>query len=705
MSSRSKIGHYDIVSELGRGGMGVVYKGFEPQLNRHVAIKTLSESLANDPTVVERFLREARSMAQLNDPHIIQIFLVGEDQGQPYFAMEFVEGESLSQKLKRESRLDPAEASRILLQVAQGLAMAHDRGVIHRDIKPGNLMITARGHVKVADFGIALASHDTGKKLTGTGEFVGTPGYLSPEVCLGKPVDQRSDIFALGIVFFEMLTGRMPFTDHSPLGMMLEVVRAEIPDVRTLNDSVDPRLVAILNKMVCKDPEQRYQDCHNLIADLIAAGASTLAPITPSKPLSNPAIGTVVNTPTPAELKRVAALEAAVASEPKPTPISQPQMPLPPAPPAAPAAAAAAPVRPQVQARPAVANAPKKAPSLLPVAAALLVLIGAAGAGAYAFRDRLGGLLPGSTEVAAPSTAATTTDPQPATTTAAVSEPATSAPASTPASTAGSAAVVDAPATPVASSNTGDSSVATLTETTPPATPVPAEAPPPAVTPAEAPSVAEQGSRDIASAPRSSGDGQAAAIASRIGELREARREARQAQAEAEAPVQVAKAAPAPAPSAPAYAGPPRVVVMSFGDETVASVAEAEVEARLAEAGVDLLDEELESGLAQFERQTEPDLPRLMAALARARGARTLIAVRVIPEGSQVLTYYGQASTVYNARIVINAYDLQQKRKLGSGWDASLMFSNLNAADNTREAMAPLLGRIVQALETRSGRG
>ena len=220
MAQRSKVGHYDIVAELGRGGMGVVFKGYEASLHRHVAIKMLSESLADDAMVVERFYREARSMAQLNDPHIVQIYLVGEDAGQPYFAMEFVEGESLSQRLKRERRLEPFEAARILLQVAQGLATAHDRGVIHRDIKPANLLITQRGVIKVADFGIALATQDFNKKLTGTGQFVGTPGYLSPEVCLGKQVDQRSDLFALGIVFFEMLTGQSPYKDESPLGMI-----------------------------------------------------------------------------------------------------------------------------------------------------------------------------------------------------------------------------------------------------------------------------------------------------------------------------------------------------------------------------------------------------------------------------------------------------------------------------------------------------
>jgi serine/threonine-protein kinase len=265
---KTRLGHYDIVAELGRGGMGVVYKGYEASLNRYVAIKVLADSLAHDPAVKERFLREARSMAALNDPHIIQIYFIGEDEGQTFFVMEFVEGESLGSMLKRDHQLTVEQSAKVIQQTALGLSTAHDRGVVHRDIKPGNLMITSRGAVKIADFGIALSNQDLSKKLTSTGEFVGTPGYLSPEVCLGKPVDQRSDIFSLGIVLFEMLTGKMPFNDDSPLGLMLEVVKAEIPDVRSLNHDADPQIAAILAKMIAKDPNDRYQNCHDLVADL-----------------------------------------------------------------------------------------------------------------------------------------------------------------------------------------------------------------------------------------------------------------------------------------------------------------------------------------------------------------------------------------------------------------------------------------------------
>ncbi|MGH8500482.1 MAG: serine/threonine-protein kinase, partial [Methylococcales bacterium] len=246
---KSQIAHYQLVSELGRGGMGIVYKAYEPALERYVAIKELASSLSHDPDLVQRFIREARAMAALNDPHIIQIHFIGQDGEQPYFAMEFVDGESLASLLEREGSLKTADALKICQQAARGLASAHAQGVIHRDIKPSNLMLNKRDQLKIADFGIAFTQRDFSKKLTATGDVVGTPGYLSPEVCLGNPVDARSDLFALGIVLYEMLSGQIPFNDPSPLRLMLSVVESEVPDIRKLNQSIDQETVAILNAL------------------------------------------------------------------------------------------------------------------------------------------------------------------------------------------------------------------------------------------------------------------------------------------------------------------------------------------------------------------------------------------------------------------------------------------------------------------------
>ena len=265
---KTHLGHYEILSELGRGGMGVVYRGYEPSLARYVAIKELSPSLAGEPQVVERFLREARSMAVLNDPHIIQIYSIGLDGDQPFFVMEFVDGISVASLIQKCGFLSPDDAMKIVHQTAQGLLAAHDRGVIHRDIKPANLMISQRGQVKIADFGIALANHDMSAKLTSAGDLVGTPGYLSPEILLGEPVDQRSDMYALGVVLFEMLTGRTPFSEASVYKLMLTVVENEVPDVREIKADIDPGVAAILSRMLAKVPAKRYQGMHELISDL-----------------------------------------------------------------------------------------------------------------------------------------------------------------------------------------------------------------------------------------------------------------------------------------------------------------------------------------------------------------------------------------------------------------------------------------------------
>ncbi len=267
-----KYGHYEVVSELGRGGMGVVYKAWEPSLNRHVAIKALGEHLLGDEGLIERFTREAKSMAAINHPNVIQVYYIGKEEGQPYFAMEFIEGISLDDLLRGNNVLSVPHAKEILRQACAGLAVAHDLDLVHRDIKPANLMICDDGTVKVVDFGIAQ-TREYGDKLTNTGEFVGTPGYLSPEVCTGKEVDARSDIFALGIVFYEMLAGKVPFENDSPLGLMLEVVQADIPDIRAINKKVDKKTGYILEKMIAKNPDERCQNCQEVMKQL---GPSTV---------------------------------------------------------------------------------------------------------------------------------------------------------------------------------------------------------------------------------------------------------------------------------------------------------------------------------------------------------------------------------------------------------------------------------------------
>lgn len=257
--------------------MGVVFKAWEESLQRFVAIKMLGDALTDDENLVARFLREARSVADLNHPNIVQVFAVDTHEGRPYFAMEFVEGQSLSELIRSSQRVEPKRAVTLLGQVASGLSAAHDKGVVHRDIKPDNIMLTRHGGVKVVDFGVARVD-DPNTKLTATGMAVGTPNYISPEVCLGLDVDKRSDLFSMGVVLYEMLTGETPFNADSPLEMMTNVVQAEVPDITALNPSIDDGLRMILYHMLEKKPDYRYQDFHQVLEDIEAYTAGSPLP-------------------------------------------------------------------------------------------------------------------------------------------------------------------------------------------------------------------------------------------------------------------------------------------------------------------------------------------------------------------------------------------------------------------------------------------
>ncbi len=264
---KERIGHYSIVSELGRGGMGVVYKAHEESLNRFVALKVLGQHLSEDESYVERFKREAQSAAALNHPNIVQVYSIDEFDGRHCFAMEYVQGSSIQQMIKSQGPMEPAAAARLILQAASGLGAAHGHGIIHRDIKPANLMVDERGLVKITDFGLALLAAGA-TRLTATGMFMGTPGYLSPEQCLDQEVDQRADIYSLGVTFYEMLTGVTPFKADSPLALLRQIIDVEPKDVGELRPEVPEALRTILRKMMAKNREERYPDCPPLVADL-----------------------------------------------------------------------------------------------------------------------------------------------------------------------------------------------------------------------------------------------------------------------------------------------------------------------------------------------------------------------------------------------------------------------------------------------------
>src|ERR1700677_882528 len=259
---------YQVTHLIARGGMAIVYRAQDTLLNRAVALKILYPELSEDPLFVERFRREAQAAANLSHPNIVPVFDWGED-GETYFiVMELVDGVSLAEMLRSSVTLTAARSAQIVAQVAAALGYAHRSGVVHRDVKPGNILITRDGQVKVTDFGIAQAvsSED---HLAEAGSVMGTATYFSPEQASGEAVDGRSDVYALGVVLYEMLVGRPPFVGDTPVEVSSQHVNAAVPVMAKFSDSVPKDLEAIVMDSLRKSPDQRYQTADELRADLI----------------------------------------------------------------------------------------------------------------------------------------------------------------------------------------------------------------------------------------------------------------------------------------------------------------------------------------------------------------------------------------------------------------------------------------------------
>jgi eukaryotic-like serine/threonine-protein kinase len=283
----TRLGPYEIRGLLGLGGMGEVYRAWDDRLGREVALKVLAARLAHDRAALARFAREARTVAALSHPNILAIHDVGEDKGVAFAVAEVLKGETLRSRVKR-GPMPPAEATDVVLQAAEGLRAAHGKGIIHRDIKPENLFLTDQGLLKLLDFGIAKVVpaepgpvSDTSTALTEAGLVLGTPAYMSPEQLRGRPIDQRSDLFSLGAVFHELLSGSKAFARTTPLQTVAAVL---VEDPAPLDDAgVPPSLQAIVRRCVAKQPEQRFQSAAELAAALrgltLTAGPATPAPV------------------------------------------------------------------------------------------------------------------------------------------------------------------------------------------------------------------------------------------------------------------------------------------------------------------------------------------------------------------------------------------------------------------------------------------
>ncbi len=258
---------YEIERELAQGGMAEVYLARDQLLDRPVALKALFPEYAREPSFVERFRREAQAAANLNHPNIVAIYDWGQESGTYFIVMEYVEGRSLRDLIRSEGPLEGGQAAEITAEIAAALAFAHRSGVVHRDVKPGNVLLTRSGHVKVTDFGIARAG--TSDALTQTGSVMGTATYFSPEQAQGLPVDGRSDVYSLGVVLYEMVVGVAPFTGDSPVAVAYKHVREDAVPPSQRNSDVPHDLEQIILTALAKDPDRRYQTADDMRADLL----------------------------------------------------------------------------------------------------------------------------------------------------------------------------------------------------------------------------------------------------------------------------------------------------------------------------------------------------------------------------------------------------------------------------------------------------
>ncbi len=632
-----RIGHYKIVSELGRGGMGVVLKAHEESLNRFVAIKLLGDHLEEDAEYIERFVREAQSAAALSHPNIVQIYAISEDDGHHYFVMEYVHGTSVQRMIQTKGKIPPAEAARLIIQAAAGLQIAHTQNVVHRDIKPANLMVTDQGLVKIADFGLALMGAAT-TRLTATGMLMGTPGYLSPEQCLDQSPDHRTDIYSLGVTFFEMVTGTMPFRADSPLALLRLIVEVEPPDVRELNPEVDAELRGIIARMLAKDREERYSSCTEVMADIqswleangepLQSTAGTAAGVMPPPPPSAP--DEDINT------QPTVAVQSAATSAPAP-----------PAPPPAPITAATAP-SPQATAP---ATQPQTSQSrsrtgLIIAAIVVFIVLGTAAAAVVTLKsgilDRIINRddrhqiaeLSEQERAAAqePDDAAALTDPDPqgeenqSSATDDVVEPATGDPP------------VVRGVSPSAA--TGSETTATTRDT--------------------------QGSTKTSNIHR-----EADAMA--------------EGNASTSPPPQIV----APPPTA--------TIVLAVGEQLLAVEAEEYVKGRLRDAGVEILEVTAIPGLEGFVNTESRPSPEQVREALRPY-ARFLVPLRVEYLGDRAISYMGQRDIVYQARVNMGLVDLQSGRPMGRPKMIKLEYTQLNADEVVARDLRKATTNIVQKL-------
>jgi serine/threonine-protein kinase len=637
------LGRYHIISELGRGGMGVVYKALDPKLERFIAIKCLSDELSADEIVVARFLREARNVAALNHPNIAQIFVADEHDGKPFFVMEYVDGESLADFIDREGQCSPEMARRVTEQAAHALAAAAAEGIVHRDVKPGNIMIDRRGRAVLTDFGIACVAAEQGG--AGSQQIMGTPGYLAPEALSGGPVDSRSDQFALGAVWYEMLTGDRLMPSRDLKETFKQFAQGEFPELSRLEGHVDDRVVEIIRKMLSVQPEDRYADWRELLADM--------------KPLKTGRTGPVERDeaqPSTAEREVTAALSTARTD--RQTAATQT------------AAAASAPEATAVMGtepppkQPPAAEPPRRKGNGLWIGLAIVILMAmTAGAFGLARMDpdgwgRLTAWLPG------------------------FEAPTEAAPASSPDAEAetGEEAVATSStesATAALSTETGsESNVAEMVE---------------APAPSGVDSAEVASARPDDQAPTDMNESSAAAELS-VAESAQTESVPEPAVGE-ERQMAMADAAAARAttPEIQPAAPPPRgVVVIGVGDPVIADPMVREIESALRGGSHPLIQRNFVRGYRDYIQGEELDLAGLSDAALDA-GARYVVVARALPAGERELQYYNRVETAFIAQLEAVTYDLHDMRQMGSSPVEQIEFTALNATRRAVDSVQPWL--------------
>jgi eukaryotic-like serine/threonine-protein kinase len=266
LSSTILSGRYRLESKLGSGGMSTVYLAMDEVLDRPVAVKLLHREISEEADQLERFRREARAAARLSHPNLVGVIDAGEDDGRPYIVFEYIQGRTLKRRIQDEGGLPVDEAVAYAIEIGRGLTAAHARKLVHRDVKPQNVLIDPDGRAKVTDFGIARSLEQKG--MTATGRVLGTTDYVSPEQAMGEDVDERSDVYSLGVVLYEMLTGDVPFRAETQVGVAMKHVNEPLPDVQAKRPEVSAALASAVDRATTKDPRDRYATVAQMVRDL-----------------------------------------------------------------------------------------------------------------------------------------------------------------------------------------------------------------------------------------------------------------------------------------------------------------------------------------------------------------------------------------------------------------------------------------------------